>query len=138
MSTSSTTPTRSDTTTRDALLRLALRLDATLSGLCGIAVAAFANPLADLTGLTPTQGYVVGALMVLYGVVVYRLAALESLRGAGIGVMTANIVGTIGAVLLVVDDLVPLTGAGVGVVLACAVYTAFFAGLQYAGLRRLR
>jgi hypothetical protein len=42
-------------TSRDALLRFAMRADATLTGLCGLIVAAAADPIAALTGLTPTQ-----------------------------------------------------------------------------------
>ncbi|OBF19967.1 hypothetical protein [Mycobacterium sp. ACS4331] len=121
----------------DSLLRLALRLDATLTGVCGLAVAAFAGPLANLTGLTSTVAYVVGAALVLYGVVVYALAGLRELRTAGIGVIIANLVCTVGAVLVVVEGLAPLTGVGVAVALASAAYTAFFAVLQYIGVRRL-
>ncbi len=121
----------------DSLLRLALRLDATLTGICGLAVAAFAGPLAELTGLTSTITYVLGAALVLYGVVVYGLAGLRLLRRAGIGVMIANLVCTVGAVLVVVEGLAPLTGVGVAAALASAAYTTFFAAWQYLGVRRL-
>ncbi|BBZ32155.1 hypothetical protein [Mycolicibacterium confluentis] len=133
--TATTTRTTPDQT--DSLLRLALRLDATLTGICGLAVAAFAGPLAELTGLTSTITYVLGAALVLYGVVVYGLAGLRLLRRAGIGVMIANLVCTVGAVLVVVEGLAPLTGVGVAVALASAVYTTFFAAWQYLGVRRL-
>ena len=109
-----TTATQKSSTT-DALLRFALRLDATLTGLCGLAHVAFADAMASLTGLTPTQAFVLGAGFVLYGVVVFRLAGLRN----------------------VLTGVLPLSGAGVAVFSAMGVYTAFFAVLQYLGLRRL-
>lgn len=121
----------------DSLLRFALRLDATLTGLFGLALAAGAGPLPTLTGLTPTQEYITGAALVLYGVVVYCLAALNSVRQAGIGVVLANLVCTVAAVAVVVSGALPLTGLGVAALLASATYTAAFAVAQYLGVRRL-
>lgn len=121
----------------DSLLRFALRLDATLSGLCGVALAAFAGPLASLTGFTPTQEYVVGAAMVLYGVVVYSLAGLKSVRRAGLGVVLANLVGTAAAVAVAVSGVLPLTTVGVAALWFTAVYTTAFAIAQYVGVRRM-
>jgi hypothetical protein len=119
----------------DSLLRFAMRADATLTGLMGLAVAVIADPLSSVTGLTSLQEYSLGALFVLYGLVVFGLAALENLRRVGIGVVVANIVCTIAAI--VAAAVVPLTAAGVAAMLASAVYTAFFADLQYLGVRRL-
>jgi predicted aconitase with swiveling domain len=132
------TTTRPLSASTDALLRFALRADATLTGLAGVAVAAFANPLSTLSGLSPTTEYLIGAACVIYGAVVYYLAALPSLRGAGIGVSLANVVSTLGVLAIVMSDAAPLTEAGVAVTLATGVYTAFFAYLQYLGVRRLR
>jgi hypothetical protein len=121
----------------DSVLRFAMRLDATLTGVCGLAVAAFANPLSSMTGLTPTTEYILGAFFVLYGVVVYSLAGLPKVRTAGIAVIVANLVCTLAAALVVVEGIAPLTGLGVAVTLATGVYTAVFAVLQYLGVRRL-
>ncbi|CAJ1580440.1 hypothetical protein [[Mycobacterium] wendilense] len=123
--------------TDDALLRLALRLDAVLTAAFGLVVAVLAGPLSSLTGLTPTVTFVVGTALVLYGAVVFALARLRDVRAAGIGVIVANLACTVGAVLVVVEGLAPLTGIGIAAALACAAYTAFFAGLQYLGVRRL-
>lgn len=123
--------------TDDAPLRLALRLDAVPTGVMGLAVAVFAGPLASLSGLTPTVTFVVGTALVLYGAVVFALARLREVRTAGIGVIVANLACTVGAVVVVVAGLAPLTGIGIAAALACAAYTAFFAGLQYFGVRRL-
>jgi len=119
----------------DSLLRFAMRADATLTGLMGLAVAAAADPISRLTGLTSGQEYSMGAFFVLYGLAVFSLAALPNLRRAGIGVVVANIVYTFAAI--VAAEVVPMTGTGVAATLASGVYTAVFAGLQYLGVRRL-
>lgn len=129
--------TRRLSNSTDSLLRFALRLDATLSGLLGVALAAAAGPASRLTGLTPTQEYVTGAVLVLYGVVVYCLAGLDSVRRAGIGVVVANLVCTVAAVAVVVSAALPLTALGVAALLASAAYTAAFAVAQYLGVRRM-
>ncbi|HTM84722.1 MAG TPA: hypothetical protein VL179_07430 [Mycobacterium sp.] len=121
----------------DSLLRFAMRADATLTGLLGLVVAAAANPVASLSGLTPTTEFIMGAAFVLYGLAVFSLAALPNLRRVGIGVIIANIVCTVAAVVVVEAGALPLTGIGVAAMLATGVYTAFFAVLQYLGLRRL-
>ncbi len=119
----------------DSLLRFAMRADATLTGLMGLAVAVAADPVSRLTGLTSGQEYSVGAFFVLYGLAVFSLAALPNLRRAGLGVVVANLVYTVAAI--VVAELVPMTTVGVAATLASGVYTLAFAGLQYLGVRRL-
>lgn len=121
----------------DSLLRFAVRLDATLTGLLGLGVAAMADPMARLIGLTPLQLYVIGAAFVLYGVAVYAAAALPDLRRIGLGLAVFNTVGTAGFITIAAAGVVPLTSAGAAVTLACSVYTAVFAVLQYLGVRRL-
>ena len=92
-------PTRPLYDSTDSLLRFAMRADATLTGLCGLAVAFVADPLSSLTGLTSAQEYAMGAFFVLYGLAVFSLAALPNLRRAGIGVVVANIVYTLAAIV---------------------------------------
>jgi hypothetical protein len=128
-------PTRPLYDSTDSLLRFAMRADATLTGLCGLAVAFFADPISSLTGLTSGQEYAMGAFFVLYGLVVFTLAAMPNLRRVGIGVVVANIVYTLGAI--VAAEAVPMTVTGVAATLATGVYTAAFAWLQYLGVRRL-
>jgi hypothetical protein len=119
----------------DSLLRFAMRADATLTGLCGLAVAFASDPLASLTGLTSFQEYSLGALFVLGGLFVFSLAAMPNLRRAGIGIVAANVVFTL--VAIVAATALPLTAAGVTATLAGGIYTAGFAALQYLGVRRL-
>ncbi|WP_328360016.1 hypothetical protein OG976_07530 [Mycobacterium sp. NBC_00419] len=121
----------------DSLLRFALRLDATLTGFLGLGIAAMADPMARLTGLTAVQEYVIGAMFVLYGLGVYALAAMPDVRRVGIALAVFNTVGTAGIVAIAMSGVLPLTSAGVAVTLACSAYTAVFAVLQYLGVRRL-
>ncbi len=119
----------------DSLLRFAMRADATLTGLFGLVIAFVADPLSSLAGLASGQEYALGAFVVLCGLAVFSLAALPNLRRAGIGVVAANIVCTLAAI--VAAGAVPMTAIGVIATLATGVYTAVFAGLQYLGVRRL-
>lgn len=130
------TTTLSATTSTDSLLRLAMRADAVLSGLAGIALMAAAGPLSGFTGVPRPAEYAVGAGFVAYGIVVFLAAGLPRVRTAGIATMIANLVFTVAAVLVVLD--VDLTAAGVVVTLASGVYTLVFADLQYLGVRRIK
>jgi hypothetical protein len=125
-------------TSSDALLRLAMRADAIIVGLTGIALLAAAAPLSSFTGIPKTVQYGVGIFSVAYGIVVFTLAAVKRVRPAGIGTAIANVLCTVLAIVVVVADLLPLTTAGVVLVIATGVYTAVFAELQYAGVRRIK
>jgi hypothetical protein len=136
MTAASGLPTRPLYDSTDSLLRFAMRVDATLTGLCGLAVAFFADPISSLTGLTSGQEYAMGAFFVLAGLAVFSLAAAPDLRRVGIGIVVANVVFTLAAI--VAAEAAPmLTATGVAATLATGVYTAAFAGLQYLGVRRL-
>lgn len=124
--------------TREGLLRLAMRADAAISGLVGLAGIPLAGWLSDLSGTTKAFEYGMAAFLITYGVVVFGLAALRSVRRAGMGVIVANLVYTAAAVVLVLVDVFPLTPAGVVVTLASGVYTLLFAELQYQGWRRAK
>ncbi|MEE3753638.1 hypothetical protein [Mycobacterium intracellulare] len=119
----------------DSLLRFAVRADATLTGLFGLAVAFLADPLSSLTGLTSFEDYAVGASFVIYGLVVFSLGALPDLRSVGIGVIVANVFFTLASI--VAAEALPLTVTGAALTLAGGAYTAAFAALQYLGVRRL-
>ncbi len=121
----------------DSLLRFAMRLDATLTGLVGLLIAAAADPLSSLTGLSSLAEYGIGAFFVLYGLVVFALAAAMDLRRAGIGVVIANVVFTVAAVVVAAADALPLTQTGIAATLATGAFTALIGYLQYLGVRRL-
>ncbi len=131
-----TRPRLSDST--DSLLRFAMRADGILTGLAGIAGVPLAGWLADLSGTTTAFEYAMSAFFIVYGAAVLGLAALPSVRGAGMAVIIANVVYTLGAVALVLVDVFPLTTIGVVLTLATGAYTLVFAELQYQGWRRIK
>jgi hypothetical protein len=124
--------------TRDGLLRLAMRADAAISGLAGVAGVPLAGYLATVSGTTKAFEYGMAAFLISYGVIVFWLATLPSVRRVGMGVVVANLLYTVAAVVLVLTDVFPLTATGVVVTLGSGIYTLFFAELQYQGWRRAR
>jgi CHASE2 domain-containing sensor protein len=121
----------------DSLLRFAMRADATLTGLAGIAGVPLASWLAEVSGTTRAFEYSMAAFFIVYGAVVLVLAQLPQLRVPGIAVIAANLLYTVAAVVFVLTDWMPLTTTGVVLTLASGVYTLVFAELQYQGLRRM-
>ncbi|KUI19109.1 hypothetical protein AU192_04690 [Mycobacterium lehmannii] len=121
----------------DALLRFAMRADAILTGLAGIAALPLAGWLADTSGTTVAFEYGMAAFFITYGAAVLGLAALQSLKAAGMAVIVANVLYAVAAVVLVISNVFPLTTIGVVLTLATGVYTLAFAELQYQGWRRI-
>jgi hypothetical protein len=130
-----TTRPLSDST--DSLLRFAMRADATLCAGTGLIIATAADPLSRLSGLSVASEWVAGAALVVYGAVLYVLAAAPDIRRIGLIVAAANVVFAIATVAVLVAGVLPLTGAGVAMVLATVAATLGFAYLQYLGVRRL-
>lgn len=122
----------------DALLRFAMRADAVLTGLAGVAALPLAGWLAEVSGTTSTIEYGLAAFFIAYGVVVFGLSMLPRVAMAGIAVIAANLLYTVATVAVVVTDAWTLTTAGVVLTLATGVYTLVFAELQFMGLRRMR
>ena len=122
----------------DSLLRFAMRADAILTGLAGVAGLAVAQWMSLVSGLSVATEYALSAAFVLYGLVVFGLAALPSVRRPGIAVIIANIACTLAAVVVVLGGWLELTTAGAVMTLACGVYTLVFAELQYQGVRRIK
>lgn len=126
------------TGTRDGLLRLVMRADAAISGLVGLAGIPLAGWLAEISGTTKAFEYGMAAFLIVYGVVVFGLATLPSVRRAGMGVIIANLAYTACAIAFVLTDVFPLTSAGVVLNLAAGVGTLVLAELQYQGWRRAK
>ena len=122
----------------DSLLRFAMRADAVLTGLAGIAGIPLANWMAEISGTTPAIEYALSAFFIAYGVVVLALAQLPAVRTPGFAVACANVAYTVAAVAFVVSGIMPLTTTGVVLTLATGVYTLVFAELQYQGVRRIK
>jgi hypothetical protein len=118
-----------------SLLRLALRLDAVVTGANGAAYLLAAPLLADLLGLPASWLRGVGAFLLLFGVAVWPVAARPA-RTAVEAVVAANALWVAGSVAVVLAGLgSPTTIGAVWLVLQAAVVAAF-AVLQAAGLRR--
>jgi FtsH-binding integral membrane protein len=130
-------PTRPFDDSTDSLLRFAMRLDATLSGLVGLFIALMADKLSTLTGLSSVAEFSGGALLVLGGLAVYALAAAPDLRRVGVGLIVGNVVLTVAALVVIAVGALPLTEAGVAATLATGGYFALMGYLQYLGVRRL-
>jgi hypothetical protein len=122
----------------DSLLRFAMRADAVLTGLAGVAALPLAGWLSELSGTTRAFEYSMSAFFIVYGIAVLGLAVLPSVRVPGIAVIIANLLYTVAAVVLVLSDWMPLTTTGVVLTLATGVYTLVFAELQYQGWRRIK
>lgn len=124
----------------DSLLRFGLRLDAIATSVGGLALLIVAERFAALLGPSFTFQIAHVGFLLGYGVVVFVLSRIDAARiaMAGRAVMAANFVATVVYVLAAVNKWVPLTGEGVTLAIACGVYTAVMADLQYLGLRRLR
>jgi hypothetical protein len=122
----------------DSPLRRAIQWDATGVGLLGLIAAAFAGPLADVTGLATTHFYLTAGAFVFYGVVGNLFARFQRVVGIGIGLSAFNFIGTMGALILVASSALPLTSAGKAVILACGAYTLVFGVMQFIGVRRAR
>ncbi|CQD18227.1 hypothetical protein BN1232_04155 [Mycobacterium lentiflavum] len=126
------------TGTRDGFLRLAMRADAAISGLVGLAGVPLAGYLAQASGTTSAFEYGMAGFLISYGVLVLWLASLPSVRRVGLAVVLGNLLYTVAAVVLVLADVFPLTATGVILTLGSGIYTLLFAELQYQGWRRAR
>ena len=133
-----TSTTETHTGTKDALLRFAMRLDAVVSGVMGVAGLALAPKIAELSGTTPALEYSMGAFFVAYGIAVYAASRLATVRVPGVVVTVGNAGYTVAAIAVVLAGVWPLTTVGIVLTLGSGVFTLVMADLQYLGLRRLR
>jgi hypothetical protein len=120
-----------------SLLRLALKLDAVVSGANGVAYLVAAEPLGDLLGHAPSLLRGVGAFFVVFAAGVWLTATRERVpRPAVLAIVAGNaawVLVSLGAALAGWGS--PTTAGTVWTVLQ-AVTVAAFADLQAVGLRR--
>lgn len=114
-----------------------MRADATVCAGTGLLVAMAADPLSQLSGLSATAEWVLGAALVAYGVLLYVLAAVPALRTVGFGVVIANVAVSTAIVTALFTGLVVMTPAGVGLTLGFVGLTLALAYFQFLGVRRL-
>ncbi|MFF5210850.1 hypothetical protein [Streptosporangium sp. NPDC000396] len=119
------------------LLRLALRLDAVVTGANGLAYLLLAGPINDLLGLPVALQYGIGAFLAVYGVAVGLIAQPARVnRSAALAVVVLN-------ALWAVVSVAELAMGGLGVTTLGAIWVVMqaatvggFAALQYLGLRK--
>ncbi|MEU5883781.1 hypothetical protein [Spirillospora sp. NPDC047279] len=121
------------------LLKLALRLDAVVTGVNGLAYLALAGPLEDLLGLAPAHAYVLGAFLLVYAVAVAAISRpARPHRTAVTAVIELNLLWTLLSVVTVVAGWLSLNAAGATWAVLQAMTVAGFAAVQYLALRRSR
>jgi hypothetical protein len=129
--------TRPAAESTDALLRFALRADATLCAAVGLLVAMAADQLSRLSGLSSTSEWIAGAALVIYGAALYAAAGLSDVRRVGVGVLAGNVAFAILVAVVLIAGWLPLTNLGVAASVGFSVATLAFAYAQYLGVRRL-
>jgi hypothetical protein len=122
---------------REGLLRLALKLDAVVTGVNGAAYLAAAGPLEDLLGVSPDLLRPLGAFLVLFAAAVWFVATRpKPPRGAVNAIVEANAAWAVGSLaFLALGASSPTVVGGVWIALQ-AVVVGGFAALQLSALRR--
>ena len=124
-------------TNHPAALRRALLLDAAASGAMGVLLLLAAGPLEPLLGLPVSLLRWVSVVLVPFAAFLIWVAMrARASRGAVRTIIGANVLWTVGSVLLLLSGWVAPTRLGVLFVLAQAAAVAAFAYLEYDGLRR--
>ena len=123
--------TRIITLPREAQLRLALKLDAVVTGANGAAYLALAAPLEELLGVEASLLRPIGAFLLAFAAFVWLVATRPAVPRAGVtAVIEANVLWVIGSLAFVAIGVSsPETAGSVWTVMQAAVVGAF-AGLQ--------
>ncbi len=122
-----------------ALTRLALRLDAGVTGAVGGGYLVAAGPLDDLLGIPATALRVIGAAFLVWGLAVWRVAARERPAvGAVRAVIALNVLWVLESAAALALGLWDTTTAGAVWIVLQAITVALFAALQAAGQRGTR
>ncbi|WP_192809490.1 hypothetical protein [Actinomadura rudentiformis] len=121
------------------LMKVALRLDAVVTGANGLAYLALAGPLDDLLGLSTAHSYALGAFLLAYAAAVWAISVpARANRVAVTAVIEANLLWTVLSVVTVVAGWLSLNAVGATWAILQAGTVAGFAGVQYLALRRSR
>jgi hypothetical protein len=124
-----TMPARLAAVPRDVLLRLALKVDAAVTGANGVAYLAAADPLEDLLGLPPDLLRPLGAFLVLFAAAVWVAATRQAIaRAAVVAIASANVGWAVGSIAFLALGLSsPSVAGGVWIALQALVVGAFAA-----------
>jgi hypothetical protein len=122
----------------DGLLRVALKLDAVVTGANGLAYLVLAAPLEDLLGLDASFLRAAGAFLVVFAAFVWAVARQREInRTAAFAVIAANLLWILDSIVLLASGWQDPTTAGAVWIAMQAVTVTAFAGLQIAGRRRV-
>ncbi len=121
----------------DSLLRFAMRVDATLTGVLGLAIAVMADPLGRLTGLTAAQATSPVRRSCSADSSSTRWPHHPTFAGSAPAWSYSTPPAPSASSPSPRPGVLPLTTVGSIAALAGALYTATFAVLQYLGVRRL-
>lgn len=122
----------------DGFARLALRLDAVVTGLNGIAYLALATVLESFFGVPTAVQYPVGVFLLLYSLGVLALGTRKEINRTGLtAVIVANLLWVVLSLVAVGSGLLSPTGVGAVWTVLQSLVVGGFAALQYVGLKRL-
>jgi hypothetical protein len=120
----------------DGRLRLALNLDAAVSGAFGLLLLAAAPLLQDMLGAPLALVWPIGLVAVAYAAYVWFAASADDIsRRDAWSVVVANLLWVAASVVVLVAGWFPLTALGTTFVIAQALVVALLAALQVFGLR---
>lgn len=129
------TPARRDGA---AFLRSALRVDGWSTGIFGGLLLAGAGLLRDPLGLPIGWSIAFGVVMLGGALALLMIARRPEVPARHAQVVVAvNVLSAVGMTGLAGSDVLALTGLGLAFLLVGAAVVATFAGLEFAGLRRL-
>ncbi|MGH8794873.1 MAG: hypothetical protein ACRDXX_19810 [Stackebrandtia sp.] len=130
--------TSTSTAGGDALLRLALRLDAVATGALGLGLAVGGGLVDSLLGIPAAALHGVGAFFVVYAIALGALSTRRTInRNAARAVVAVNAVWVLDSVVVLGAGLWSFTAIGTAAFVAVAAAVAGFAAVQFLGLRRM-
>jgi len=136
---STTVPRAADVLAGEGLLRVALKLDAVVTGANGAAYLVLAGPLEDALGLPASLLRPAGAFLLAFAAAVWVLARAERLpRAAVLRPIAVNAVGVADSLAVLALGAYDPTAAGTAWIALQSCTVAGFAALQVAGRRRAR
>jgi hypothetical protein len=119
------------------LLRVALKLDAVVTGANGVAYLAAAGPLSDLLGLSEALLRGTGAFLIAFAALVWLTGTRRAIpRAPVLAIIAGNAAWAAGSVVAAIAGLGDPSTAGTVWMVLQAVVVAGFAELQLTGLRR--
>ncbi|WP_433681514.1 hypothetical protein [Nocardia sp. CA-119907] len=121
------------------LLRVALRLDAVITGVNGLAYLALSGPLESLLGLDREIGIPIGIFLTLYGIGVALVGMAKSISTKAEAVVAAaNAAWVVVSLAALVEGVLELNLVGSIWTVMQAATVGGFAALQYLGIRQAR